>query len=310
MNGKNKDINALNVHFAQWQESARRIREQFASVIKQQKALQKSLHPILDAQKNLQKSLEPFIASQRRLKEITDSIRIPKLPFAEIAEIAKSTIEFQKQIRDLISPTFDQLQKSFNELPSRTQEALLKLGDHGWFFDLEMPLSGLWRLKEALSEGNVVKAENALVEYFSSRLDEIENSIVGKFPHREKMIRAAFRAHKSEEYELSIPVFLAQTDGICNDVIEQYLFMKQNRKPRTAIYVERIASDTYRAALLQPLAQTLPIGASKHERNEDFNELNRHMVLHGESLDYGTKVNGLKAISLINYVTQVLTLEP
>jgi hypothetical protein len=310
VNGKNKDINALNVHFAQWQESARRIREQFASVIKQQKALQKSLHPILDAQKNLQKSLEPFLASQRRLKEITDSIRIPKLPFAEIAEIAKSTIEFQKQIRDLISPTFDQLQKSFNELPSRTQEALLKLGDHGWFFDLEMPLPGLWRLKEALSEGNVVEAENALVEYFSSRLDEIENSIVGKFPHREKMIRAAFRAHKSEEYELSIPVFLAQTDGICNDVIEQYLFMKQNRKPRTAIYVERIASDTYRAALLQPLAQALPIGASKHERNEDFNELNRHMVLHGESLDYGTKVNGLKAISLINYVTQVLTLEP
>ena len=310
MNGKNKDINALNVHFAQWQESARRIREQFAPVIKQQKALQKSLHPILDAQKNLQKSLEPFLASQRRLKEITDSIRIPKLPFAEIAEIAKPAIEFQKQIQDLISPAFDQLQKSFNELPSRTQEALLKLGDHGWFFDLEMPLPGLWRLKEALSEGNVVEAENAQVEYFSSRLDEIENSIVGKFPHREKMIRAAFRAHKSEEYELSIPVFLAQTDGICNDVIEQYLFMKQNNKPRTAIYVEQIASDTYRAALLQPLAQALPIGASKHERNEDFNELNRHMVLHGESLDYGTKVNGLKAISLINYVTQVLTLEP
>ena len=85
--------------------------------------------------------------------------------------------------------------------------------------------------------------------------------------------------------------------------------MKRNRKPRTAIYVEQIAADTYRATLLSPLAQTLPIGASEHERPEDFNELNRHMVLHGESLDYGTKINSLKAISLINYVAHVLTLE-
>ena len=70
--------------------------------------------------------------------------------------------------------------------------------------------------------------------------------------------------------------------------------------------MEQIASDTYRAALLSPLAQTLPIGASKHERPEDFTELNRHVVLHGESLDYGTKINSLKAISLINYVAHVL----
>lgn len=82
--------------------------------------------------------------------------------------------------------------------------------------------------------------------------------------------------------------------------------MKQNRKPRTAIYVEQIAVDTFRAVLLSPLAHSLPIGASEKERGAGFNELNRHMVLHGESLDYGTKTNSLKAISLINYVSHVL----
>jgi len=30
------------------------------------------------------------------------------------------------------------------------------------------------------------------------------------------------------------------------------------------------------------------------------------MVLHGESLNYDTKTNSLKAVSLINYVAQVL----
>lgn len=147
------------------------------------------------------------------------------------------------------------------------------------------------------------------LKYFESRVGEIEESISKRFPSREKLIRAAFKAHRRQEYELSIPVFLAQTDGICKEVVKQYLFTKQNKKPRTAIYVEQIAADTYRAALSSPLAKTLPIGASEHERAEEFNELNRHMVLHGESLDYGNKVNSLKAISLVNYVAHVLTLD-
>jgi len=78
--------------------------------------------------------------------------------------------------------------------------------------------------------------------------------------------------------------------------------MKSNRKPQTAIYVDQITNDTFMAAILSPLAEILPINASENERPRNFNGLNRHMVLHGESLDYGSKVNSLKAISLINYV--------
>jgi len=108
------------------------------------------------------------------------------------------------------------------------------------------------------------------------------------------------------QYELSIPVLLTQTDGICKQVAGQYLFMTHGHKPRIAIYVQQIAANRFRAALLSPLTEVLPIGASEHQRPKDFTALNRHMVLHGESLDYGSKINNLKAISLINYVVQVL----
>ncbi len=120
------------------------------------------------------------------------------------------------------------------------------------------------------------------------------------------MIESAFNAHRREKYELSIPVFLAQTDGICKETMDQYLFIKQNSKPCTAIYVKRTISGAFMKAILSPLSRTLPIEMSTHERPENFNELNRHMVLHGESLDYGTKINSLKVISLINYVVSVL----
>jgi hypothetical protein len=85
--------------------------------------------------------------------------------------------------------------------------------------------------------------------------------------------------------------------------------MKKDRKPLTAIYVEQYTADTFTAALLSPLAAALPISASERERGDNFSVLNRHIVMHGESLDYGTRLNGLKAISLINYVSQVLERE-
>lgn len=309
MEEENKDYDAVGAHLKQWQETAKRIREQFAPIIKYKEVIKKSMQPIFEAQKALQKSLEPVLAEQERWRKLTQSIQIPKIDLPNILHLTKPIIEYQKTIQGFINPAFEQLQKSFKELPSRTKEALLLLGEHGWFLDLEMPLPALWQLRKALTDGSVEEAEEALIEYFNSRLSEIEQSIIEKYPGRKKIIEAAFNAHHREEYELSIPVLLSQIDGICKDTVKQYLFMKKNKKPRTAIYVEQVASDTYRKALLSPLSQTLPIGASEHERSEDFNELNRHMVLHGESLDYGTKTNSLKAISLINYVAHVLKLD-
>lgn len=172
-----------------------------------------------------------------------------------------------------------------------------------------MSLPALWQLKSAFLNGNIAEAENSLAIHFEDRLYEIEDSISTKFPNRAHIFRSAFAAHRKKDYVLCIPILLAQTDGICKETVDQYLFTKKNRKPSTAIYVGQLASETFMAALLSPLATTLPIGASEHERDECFSALNRHMVLHGESLDYGTKLNSLKVISLVNYVAHFLPID-
>jgi hypothetical protein len=297
-------IDALNAHLKQWQEISRHL-------LKQQDVL-RSIQQMIDVENSMRKSLEPILAAQASWQKMLEAIQIPNYQIPDISYLTKqiaSSIDFQRFIQELISPAFLDLQRSFRELPPRTQEALLLLGAHGWYFDLDLPLPGLWNLKKALSEGNIQEAEQALIEYFEGCIDKIEEFISKKYPKREKLIRAAFNAHREQQYELAIPVIFAQTDGICKDVANQYLFMKKNRKPGTAIYVEQIAVNSFKAALMSPLVQTLPIGVSEHERSEDFNELNRHMVMHGESLDYGTKTNSLKAISLINFVSHVLTPE-
>lgn len=301
-----KVTKAIEAHLRQWQEMGERLQKLVVPILKLQEELQRAMKTFIESQAAIQKSLEPILAAQEKWRNVITSFEIPRYALPDLGPVAEQAEKFRKSLGVIISSAFEYLQRSFRELPPKTQEALILLGTHGWYLDLEMPIPSLWQLKKALQEGSVQEVEEVLVQYFEERLDDIEASIVGRFPTREKMLRAAFAAHRRCEYELSIPVFLSQTDGICKEVVNEYFFIKQNRKPRTANYVEQIAADTYRAALLSPLAHSLPIGASERERGLGFTELNRHMVLHGESLDYGTKTNSLKAISLINYVAHVL----
>ncbi len=200
------------------------------------------------------------------------------------------------------------LQQGLAELPSRTRDILLLLSEHGWFFyNSEAGLSELWQFEKDLSEGKDIEVNEALAEYFEARITEIEESIVEKFPNRSHIVRPAFGAHRRGEYVLSIPVLLAQADGICMETVDKQFFLKTNGKPDTAAYVSQIDPDSFSAALLSPLETTLPISKSMKERGKEVIGLNRHTILHGESLDYGIKINSLKAISLINYVADVLT---
>ncbi|WP_319558243.1 hypothetical protein [Thiomicrorhabdus sp.] len=299
-------MDALEKHFKQWKQISDRLQGQLGPVLEAQRALEKAMRPTLELQKALKSPLEPFLEEQRRLQKAFEGIKLPTYNLPDLSPFTKQIQQYQKSLSGIISPAFEELQRSFKELPPKIQEALLLLAQHGWYLDFNMPLPSLWEIKKAISSGEVEEVEEALVEYFESQLDEVEKSFGAKFPHRSHIISSAIKAHRNGEYFLSIPVFLAQTDGICKEVVDQYLFMKKDRKPRTAIYVEQVAADTYKAALLSPLAASTPISASEHEREEGFNLLNRHMVLHGESLDYGSKVNSLKAISLINYVSQAL----
>jgi hypothetical protein len=275
----------------------------------------------LGVQKDLEKALLPVLEAHAQAVKAAQSISIPQFDFPKIvlpqfdlpdlSSYFKETAAIAESFQKVIAPAFDGFQRSLHALPPRTREALLLLGSHGWFMDFEWTMPQLWALKDALLEGDMTEAENELVEHFEGRLDTIEKSLAEKFPHRAHILRAALGAHRRKEYELSIPVLLAQTDGICKEIANRYLFIREKTrtKPEISIYVEQTFADAFKISLLSPLCIILPIGASQKERLPDANLLNRHAVLHGESLTYGTQINSLKAVSLINYVANVLEID-
>ena len=212
---------------------------------------------------------------------------------APVLEAMTKTAELYKNtIAAAITPITESLMENLKKLPDHVRQALITYGEHGWYYDWEMPFPDIWDWESAFIEGRIEEAEGALSGYFESRIDEIEAYIINKLNHRKDVISEAFAAHRAGKYALSIPVIFAQTDGICKDIFDRCLFKRDN-KTFNAIAAGQITNDTILSAILSPLDEKLPV--IKH----------RHMVMHGIELDYGTRINSLKAISLINYVASV-----
>lgn len=242
---------------------------------------------------------------------VMDQLRpaLSKLP-----ELLLQVGQWQKAILDRIAPVFAEMAVAFREMPPRLQSALMTLGGSGWYLDGELGLSELWELEGLLLGGEATKVDSMLTQHYEGRLQEIEDFLVKSLPRREKILRAAFAAHLRGEFELSVPVLLAQSDGACLDLTGYHFFIKESGKPKAARYVADVERDAFSIAMLIPLQRVLPINASESDRNRmvqdrglpSWQELNRHLVLHGESFDYGTQTNSLKAVSLINYLVGFL----
>lgn len=213
---------------------------------------------------------------------------------------------------DQVEPMLQGLIKSFRLLPAAFRQAVITLAEEGWFISPDMSLTEPSEAAALFMKGEREQGNQRLAMYFESSVDEIERTLTEALPRRAVLISAAFAAHRRGEYVLAIPVFFAQTDGVCFDLANGSLFQTERPKkgvpirPATADFVDAFESDMFWRIFLRPLGQKIPINFSKGERGEGFEGLNRHMVMHGESLEYGTKINSLKCISLLSYAAWVL----
>ncbi len=281
---------------------------QFKSQQLQAEALAKEINqtiaPLLELQKNAIDQINTDILKQMAMVQPTSELleeigtsmatwssEMIKTNFnaPALEAITKTATLYRNTITAAMLPFSETIIDSLKKLPAHVRKALIVFGEHGWYFDWEMAFPDIWDWESAFTEDRVGEAEEALSTYFESRLDDIEASIINKFSQRKEITREAFEAHRAGKYMLSIPVLFAQTDGICKEIFDRCLF-KRDKKTFNAKTVEHITNDTMLAAVLSPLDAKLPV--IKH----------RHLVMHGVTLNYGTKTNSLKAISLINYV--------
>lgn len=206
------------------------------------------------------------------------------------------------------STMFDDFARQLQDLPDQVRSQLAVLMDRGWCLDPEMPHTWGRDLVEAFQEGEEEQAQQWLIDYFKGRLEEIEQTLVGRHLARSAIIAEAFLAHREGRYHLSIPVLLAQADGVIHDKHQRQLFSKK-RSVNLADVLAGLPDDDMRAIFMAAFYVDIPLTRNTQLLPAEFDGLNRHAVLHGTDPNYGTEVNGLRAVSILNLASYLVTEE-
>lgn len=197
---------------------------------------------------------------------------------------------------------FYQMAEALNESYIHQSKMYKKSAEMGWF-----PCDVI----DFGYVNSVLQGQNALDEYMSEEitieLDYIEKTIIRNNPNRSHIINNAFNLFRDGNYIACIPLLLTQSDGILFEKISKYLYTKKDQRHR--VIKTLIEEKPELGFALEPLlADTQFQKTIDNSTAEDKGIApNRNGILHGDlrHLDYGTKLNALKCISLLSYVSSV-----
>lgn len=108
---------------------------------------------------------------------------------------------------------------------------------------------------------------------------------------RVSLIEKAIAHHQASAYEASIPIILAQIDGMSRNLTGQSFFSKANNDP----YLD----DETLAGMETNLPIVRSVFSSDVKESGSYGLVSRHGVLHGRDLAYASRVNSTKTIVLV-----------
>ncbi|MCP9292728.1 hypothetical protein [Gracilimonas sediminicola] len=210
---------------------------------------------------------------------------------------------------------FEALAEEAKNIPDRVDTIYAYLAKRGWFVPFHFADFGVFKRYEALiNNGEHEVIENDVQQYIKDHLSVFKHQCQKFYPERNKIISSAFEAHVEGKYELSIPVFLAQGDGIFEELIGTTFYSNDEKKLKKIKrnLLARLAENghpTSTTSLSYLLLKQLEEESLLHEnfseiekrKNHDpnLNPLNRHTILHGRDVDYASEANSLRTIALI-----------
>ncbi len=269
---------------------------------------------------------EEYRKVQESIKQLNQRIQEAMRPATEhMRKISEAMAEHTRKISQVTAPTKELMQKisevmervaeCLRELPDKTESLLGKLAEKGWFLPLDISIPAVDHLTKLIESNDDEQVDRLLVKFCTTRLDGVLSSLTIVFPERAHLFRSAFKAHKRKEYDLSIPVLLAQADGVCYGMLGEYLFARKEGIPKTKKALQAkigsIPLTSIYGAFLGPLRCGSALMLNPDQMKEKrcsiprYNVLNRHEIMHGIDKNYGSEVNSLKTIAQLDYLRYV-----
>ena len=205
-----------------------------------------------------------------------------------------------------------QLANSIKTYQEKAPDGLIELSKYGWYLGYDSlprtPIELSYKLKQGLEN----EVDKSLSDYYEEELDNIEKRLVGRNPKRKIIIQEGLNNHRNNNFHSSITLLLTQADGLCYDRAKKFYFQNNLKLKRENIYKPAIQEDLeknekmFLREFLAPMNNTSAINETMKKIDNFPVRLNRHEIIHGTDIDYGTKLNSIKTISFLNYLNDIL----
>lgn len=164
-----------------------------------------------------------------------------------------------------------------------TVRALQKAGNGATNSELDEVIAGAWNNENA----TMLKHAAAPIRRWSNSHYPLKQKIWD----RVNLIEKAIDHHFAGAYEASIPVLLAQIDGMSFDLTGQSFFSKKNSDP--------FLDDETIAGMETNLPVVRALFSEDIKVTANHAKISRHGIMHGRDLAYATYVNSTKTIVLV-----------
>lgn len=236
---------------------------------------------------------------------------------AGFGEFSRQTVESLRPALASLQralPDIRTLQRLYDAWDARQRRAAAILAKKGWWLAPDFPVILLNKVIE-LDESRERRRINRLIcNYYSHgryrRLSDMVNrwSASPVFRRRRHLFDNALWAHKKRRWTLSIPVLLAQVEGVLLDYASESGITKSRdvkeigRKLHLNSDAGEIAAQTWLTQLKQIFS-----GPEEKTTMRRHPGLKRNAVLHGKELRYGSEVKSLQLFMQLDTIYWLTT---
>lgn len=278
--------------------------------------------------------------AEKKKKSLTESIkkssdfllrkRIESSPESIIAEQAEFMSKYtpspaQLAAMEKINTMSNQFLKGIeafkwiaNYYASPALEGLKHLGSRGWLISMNLTKSiqirEFYDLAEEKQSSRLIKK---LIAAAPQNIPFVIKQTTQLFPERKAILDEILKSYKSKAYYSVVNLCYSQADGMCSDTWGFSFFSKDKKKDfqlKLHLKLSDANLDDFDFSCASQLSM-LDNEMTAHSGNNIFADetkristFNRHHVMHGQSLEYGTKVNAIRAIYLLDFVTYYVDL--
>lgn len=233
---------------------------------------------------------------------------IPKIPpiFTEIEKIMEPFVKAQK-IFEFANEAFENYKKGLCNLKL--------LVPRGWYVSVSVldniELNTLSELSDITSEQNVVHLEQHIINDFEVRAENIFERLKKDYPQRAFLFEEIQKLLKHEFYSSLVILSYAQSDGMCRDVFGHGFFDTDKSDITLKEFPLKIGTHKclntidYINGIIQSKRNEVTNQQNKIDSKHHYKSINRHLVMHGYSKEFGNRTNAIRAILLMEFIADL-----